>query len=144
MEGGREKEEVREETGYEDLEPEAAMLRHSTRHDASLSDREDPARRAAGVQAAINRELDKIGADARIQDLFLTRSGKYQGSTRPTNSAEQLLGHRHGVIRAALAADPSVTGIEAKTAWWWVKAHGIPIARFWARGRMEWTRSGGS
>ena len=92
------------------------------------------ARRTAGVQAAMYNELHKIGADARIQDLFLTRSGKYRGSTRPTNSAEQLLEHRHEVIRAAPGANASVTGLEARTAWWWVKVHGIPIARYVGRG----------
>ena len=95
---------------------------------------EDLARRTAGVQAAINKELHRIGADARIQDLFLTRSGKYRGSTQSTNSAEQLLGHRDEVIRAARSADPSVTGLEARTAWWWVKVHGIPVARYVGRG----------
>ena len=95
---------------------------------------EDLVRRTAGVQAAINKELHKIGAEARIQDLFLTRSGKYRGLTRPTNSAEQLLGHRHEVIQAALSADPSITGLETRTAWWWVKAHAIPVARYLGKG----------
>ena len=74
------------------------------------------------------------GASARIRDLFLTRSGKYQGSTQPTSSAEQLLGHRDEVIRAARSADPSVTGVEARTAWWWIKVHSIPVARYLGRG----------
>ena len=32
------------------------------------------------------------------------------------------------------SADPSVTGLEARTAWWWVKVHGIPVARYLGRG----------
>ena len=55
---------------------------------------EELAGRAARVQAAINKMLHGEGASARIRDLFRTRSGKYRGSTQPSSSAEQLLGHR--------------------------------------------------
>ena len=33
-----------------------------------------------------------------------------------------------------MTADPSVTGLEARTTWWWIKMHGIPIARYVGRG----------
>ena len=78
---------------------------------------EDLARRIASVQAAINKELHRIGAGGRVRDLFPTQSGKYRCSTNPTMSAEQLAQHHDGVIRATRTADPSVTGLEAKTAW---------------------------
>lgn len=38
------------------------------------------------------------------------------------------------MIRAARSADSSVTGLEARTAWWWVKVHGIPVARYVGKG----------
>ena len=79
---------------------------------------EDLAKRTASVQAAINKRLHQRGATARVQDLFLTKSGKYRGSTEATNSADHLLGHRHEVIQTARTADPSVTGLQARTAWW--------------------------
>ena len=78
---------------------------------------EDLARRNASVQSAINRALHREGANARVQDLFLTRIGRYRGSTNATSSADQLLEHRATVIRAAQTADPGVTGLEAKKSW---------------------------
>ena len=95
---------------------------------------EDLARRAASVQAAISKELHRIGADGRVRDLFLTQSGKYRGSTDPTMSAEQLTRHRDEVLRAARAVDPSVTDLETRTASWWVKAHAIQVARYLGKG----------
>ena len=82
----------------------------------------------------MSKGLHRIGAEARIQDLFLTRSGKYRGSARPTNSTEQLPGHLHEEIRAARSADPSITGLETRTTWWWVTVHRMPIARYVGRG----------
>ena len=66
--------------------------------------------------------------------LFLTKSGKYRGSTRATNNADQLLKHHNEVIQAARTADPSVTGLQARTAWWWIEAHAIPVARYLGKG----------
>ena len=31
-------------------------------------------------------------------------------------------------------ADPSVSGLEARETWWWVKIHAIPVARYLGRG----------
>ena len=59
---------------------------------------EDLAKRTASVQAAINKRLHQRGATARVQDLYLTKSGKYRGSTRATNSADHLLERRNEVI----------------------------------------------
>ena len=95
---------------------------------------EDLARRNASVQSAINRALHREGAAAKIQDLFLTRSGRYRGSTSPTSSTDQLLEHHATVIRAARMADPGVTGLEARRTWWWVKMHAILVARYLGRG----------
>ena len=95
---------------------------------------EDLARRNAIVQSAINRALHREGAAARIQDLFLTRSGRYRDSTSPTSSAAWLLEHHAMEIRAARAADPSVTGLEARGTWWWIMMHAIPVARYLGRG----------
>lgn len=61
-------------------------------------------------------------------------SGKYRGSTRPTSNAGQLLEHRDAVIQAARKADPAVTGLEARTSWWWLKVNAVPVARFLGRG----------
>ena len=78
--------------------------------------------------------LHQRGATARIQYLFLTKSGKYRGSTRATNNADHLLEHRNEVIQIARTADPSVTGLQARTAWWWLKVHAIPVARYLGKG----------
>ena len=95
---------------------------------------EDLAKRNASVQASVNKELHRIGASVRIQGLFLTQSGKYRGSTTPTSNADQLLDHRDAAIRAARTVDPSVAGLEARPSWWWMKIHGVPVARFVGRG----------
>ena len=78
---------------------------------------EDLARRNANVQSVISRALHREGAAARIQVLFLTRSGRYRSYTSPTSSADQLLEHHTPAIRVARMADPSVTGLEAKETW---------------------------
>ena len=57
-----------------------------------------------------------------------------RGSTRATNSADQLLEHRDEVIQAARSADPGVTGLQTRTAWWLLKVHAIPVARSLGRG----------
>ena len=49
-------------------------------------------------------------------------------------SAEQLARHRDEVLRAARTVDPSDTDLETRTAWWWVKAHAIPVARYLGKG----------
>ena len=95
---------------------------------------EDQARRIASVQAAINKRLHQRRATARVKDLFLTKSGKYWGSTRATNSAHHLLEHRNEAIQAARTADLSATGQEARTAWWWIKAHPISVVRYLGKG----------
>ena len=46
----------------------------------------------------INRALHREGAHVRLQDFFLTRGGKYPGSTNPTSCAGQLLEHHDTVI----------------------------------------------
>ena len=89
---------------------------------------------ASGVQAAVNKRFHQRGASVRVQDLFITKSGKYRGSTRATNSAEHLLEHRNEVILTARTADPSVTGLQARTTRWWIKAHAIPVARYLGKG----------
>ena len=89
---------------------------------------EDLARRTASVQAAVSKELHRIGAGGRVRDLFLARSGECRGSTGPTVSAEQLVRNRGEVLRAARAVGPSVTDLGTRTAWWWAKAHAIPVA----------------
>ena len=38
------------------------------------------------------------------------------------------------MIQAARTADPGVTGLQARTAWWWIKAHAIPVARYLGKG----------
>ena len=91
---------------------------------------EDLTRWNASVQSAINRAVHREGAAARIQDNFLIRNGRYRGSTSPTSCANQLLEHHATVIRATRMADPSVTGLEARKTWWWVKLHAIPVARY--------------
>ena len=95
---------------------------------------EDLARRTSGVQATVNRKLHRRGASVRVQDLFLTKSGKYRVSTRATNSAEHALEHRNKAIQAARTADPSITGLQARTTWGWIKAHAIPVARYLGKG----------
>ena len=99
--------------------------------------------RKASVQGAINKALHREGTHARVQDIFLTQSGKYRGSTRPTNNADQLLEHRDAVIRAARTVDPGVTDLEAKTSWWWIKVeymrNQLPVS--WVGGRMVRSRS---
>ena len=90
---------------------------------------EDMAMRNASIQAAVNKARRREGAHARVQDLFLTQSGKYRGSTRPTSNADQLLEYRDAVIRAAPTVDPGVVGLKARTSWWWIKIHAIPVAR---------------
>ena len=92
------------------------------------------ARRTARVQAALNKELHRIGAGGRVRDLILTQSGKYRGSTDFTMSAEKLYRYRDEVIRVSRTADSCAIGLEARTAWWWVKAHAIPVARYLGRG----------
>ena len=74
-------------------------------------------KRNVSVQAAFSKVLHQKGADARIQDLFLTQNGKYWGSTRPTNNADKLLKQREMVIQAARMVDPGVKGLEAKMSW---------------------------
>ena len=78
--------------------------------------------------------LHRSGANARVQDIFLTQNGKYRGSIRPTSNADQLLEHRDTVIRAARTVDPSVMGLEARISWWWIKVYAVPVARFLDRG----------
>lgn len=95
---------------------------------------EQLARRSTSVQAAVNRALHQEGASVRTQDFFLTRGGKYRGSTSPTSCASQLLEFRAVAIRAARSADPAVTDLEARESWWWAKAHAIPVARYLGRG----------
>ena len=75
---------------------------------------EDLARRSTSVQAAINRALHQEGAHVKVQGFFLTREGKYRGSTNPSSCANQLLEHRDTVIRAARSADPGVMGLETR------------------------------
>ena len=95
---------------------------------------EDLARKTASVQAVINTKLHRIGVDEQVLNLFETQSGKFRGSTDPTMSAEQRTRHREEVIRAARTADSSVAGLEARTAWWWVTVHAIPVALYVGQG----------
>lgn len=92
------------------------------------------AKRNPSVQAAINKPLHQKGASVRVQDLFLTQSGKYRGSAQPTSNADQLIEHRETVLQAARKVDPGVKGLEAKQSWWWIKVHAIPVARFVGKG----------
>ena len=105
---------------------------------------EDLAKRTASFQAAINKRLHQRGATTKVQDLFLTKSGKYRGSTKATNNADQLLEHRNEVIQAARTADPSVAGLQARTAGGGSRHTRSRLPDIWARdlgGQTRFERS---
>ena len=66
----------------------------------------------ANITSAINRALHRQGAiEARGDRVCINEAGRLLGTTTPSTITQGLLKHRDIVLKAARAADPSVTNL---------------------------------
>ncbi len=99
-----------------------------------------PQKSEADLMLALNESLQKAGIPAytRFSRVGYSQSGAISALLTEKSSAEQLVNnHSNILIRAAKAVDAGVIGVEALERWQRLKVHGMSLARYLGKGKME-------
>ncbi len=104
--------------------------------------REDlsPQKSEVDLMLALNEALQRAGIPTytRFSRVGYSQFGVISELLTKKSSAEQLVNnHSNILIRAAKAVDPGVIGVEALERWQRLKVHGMSLARYLGKGKME-------
>ena len=94
----------------------------------------------ADLMLALNESLPKAGIPAytRFSRVGYSQSGAISALLTEKFNAEELISnHTNILIRAAKSVDEGVIGVEALERWQRLKVHGMSLARYLGKGKME-------